>query len=102
MKKIIVAGLIAVALAGCGKEPTPEQLKAFKEVKAQGAIKQLLKDPDSAKFQNMNGMCGEVNSKNSFGAYTGYQKFIASPDLVVLENETPEETFQEVWANLCR
>lgn len=52
------------------------------------AVKALLKDPDSAKFQNENlrfgytllnsVLCGEVNSKNEMGGYTGYRRFIAS------------------------
>ncbi|WP_298146319.1 hypothetical protein [uncultured Acinetobacter sp.] len=102
MKKLLIVGLLGFSLVGCGKgEPSPDELKAFKEVKAQGAVKQLLKDPDSAKFQNMDGMCGEVNSKNSFGAYTGYQRFVAAPDLAILETEVPKDTFNEVWSNLC-
>jgi hypothetical protein len=44
-----------------------------------------LKDPDSAKFRNMrfvkyNGrtvVCGEVNSKNSYGGYVGFENFVA-------------------------
>lgn len=49
----------------------------------------LLKDGESAKFKNefvsqIDGgnfmLCGLVNSKNSFGAYTGFKRFIASPN----------------------
>ena len=47
-------------------------------------IKERLKDPDSAKFRNtfivrVQGqalLCGEVNSKNSFGGYTGFTRFM--------------------------
>jgi hypothetical protein len=51
------------------------------------AMEDRLKDADSAKFRNVRigdekdgsqVMCGEVNSKNSFGAYAGYTKFIAA------------------------
>lgn len=47
-------------------------------------IKSVLKDPDSAKFQNLEivtnsksqeSVCGEVNARNSFGGYTGFSKF---------------------------
>lgn len=41
-----------------------------------------MKDPDSAQFRNEkigvgNALCGEVNSKNGFGAYSGYERFIS-------------------------
>lgn len=43
-------------------------------------VKQNLKDPDSAQFRNIKRfpddvVCGEVNSRNSFGGYAGYQPF---------------------------
>lgn len=67
---------------------------------AEDAVKATLRDPASAQFQNMKsadpivanyhhptrdevssnpalgaGVCGEVNSKNAFGGYTGFRKF---------------------------
>jgi len=49
-------------------------------------VKQHLKDPDSAKFKNYvhsrsndgydEYFCGEYNSKNSYGGYEGYSRFI--------------------------
>ncbi|MGF2346357.1 hypothetical protein ACOI3N_19070, partial [Acinetobacter baumannii] len=106
MKKILAAGLIGLGLVGCGKkEPTAQELNAFKEMKAQESVKALLKDPGSAEFRNMNGMCGEVNSKNSFGAYTGFVRFIGTPDLTIIENETSQvdqTTFNEVWSKVCK
>ena len=52
---------------------------------AQAAAKRLLKDPDSATFRSLriskyNGfevVCGEINAKNSYGGYVGYNKFVA-------------------------
>lgn len=52
-------------------------------------LKTDLKDGDSARFSDefvsrLSGgnlmLCGEVNSKNGFGAYTGFKRFIASPN----------------------
>lgn len=45
------------------------------------AVYEGLKDPDSANFKNIKidkdgFFCGDVNSKNSFGGYTGFYKFI--------------------------
>jgi hypothetical protein len=52
---------------------------------AQDLVKQRLRDPDSAEFSGQsrfryaNGeitaVCGEVNAKNGFGGYTGYQYY---------------------------
>lgn len=41
-----------------------------------------LKDPSSAQFRNermseSGWLCGEINSKNSYGAYTGFKRFTA-------------------------
>ena len=52
---------------------------------AQDSIKATLKDPDSAKFQNIRiadydggkVVCGEINAKNSYGGYVGYKRFVA-------------------------
>lgn len=62
---------------------TAEQVKAV-----QTAMRGNLKDPDSAKFGDIiagtdpanpsdNLACGYVNSKNSYGGYTGAQVFMA-------------------------
>jgi hypothetical protein len=70
MKKLILAALV---LAGC----TPADQKAADVVKAQVASQ--MKDPESSKFTNLKvrlaTLCGEVNWKNSFGAYAGAEKF---------------------------
>lgn len=66
--------------------------QAINDVKQ--AIADGMKDPDSAKFRNVRikpyhgGQiaCGEVNSKNSYGAYVGYQRFAASHEDFVLED----------------
>lgn len=70
MKGIFVMTCFAVALVGCSEE---------REVR--NAVSEQLKDPQSARFQNEREVrkglyCGEVNAKNSFGGYTGFQPFI--------------------------
>lgn len=67
-----------------------------------------LKDPDSAKFGGQfvgsAGIpCGEVNSKNSFGGYTGFQRYMASGGgLVFIESDMAADEFQKAWMKLCR
>jgi len=61
-----------------------------------------LKDPDSVSFRNVHsnsgGTCGELNAKNSFGAYTGYQKFIVVKNHVVIYDTIDDRT----WATICK
>src|SRR5699024_1209857 len=61
-----------------------------------------IKDPDTVTFRNVVAVkeqslfifCGELNAKNSFGAFTGYQKFIATP-LRSFSNDAPD--FDSAW-----
>lgn len=78
--RIIIAALAALTLVGC--EETFEDKQAREEAelheKAKAAAASLLKDPMSAQFRNVTGntaVCGEVNGKNSFGAYSGFKPF---------------------------
>lgn len=67
------------------------------------ALKGFLKDPDSADIKNHNGNCGEVNSKNGFGGYTGYRRFIASSTIVAIEGENMDSSeFQKAWNQTCK
>ncbi len=74
------------------------------------AVKLKLKDPKSADFRrvyfnrgrdNIPITCGQVNAKNSFGGYIGFQRFISAgrPDLTFLESEV--SGFDEAWARFC-
>lgn len=83
----MVTTLLAVTLALAGQSnantltATPEQA-AIDSTKR--ALAYNLKDPDSAKFRNVRAglrgkdymVCGEINGKNSYGAYSGYQPFM--------------------------
>lgn len=77
MRGLLMASL-AFAVAGCGGSDID---------RARTAVADRLKDPDSAKFRNERqvadgGVCGEVNGKNGFGAYSGFAPFFAmkAPD----------------------
>lgn len=63
---------------------TPALMKKF-----QAEIAHRLKDPDSVKFRGVvaaktsdgfHAFCGRINSKNSFGGYTGERIFIGGYD----------------------
>lgn len=63
---------LALAVTGCGGDID----------RARTSVAGHLKDPDSAKFRNERqvsdvAVCGEVNGKNTFGAYSGFAQFLA-------------------------
>lgn len=53
---------------------------------AKKAVVERMKDPESVRFRNVSIktfegkpiICGEVNGKNSYGGYVGFQRFVAS------------------------
>jgi len=72
------------------------------EIQAKNVLKSVLKDADSAKFQNLKvitnskaeqSVCGEVNSRNSFGGYVGFTKFAYSKNKIIMldENSTGDD-----------
>src|SRR3546814_19363268 len=79
----------ALALSGCA-DPTPDP-KAGLIARARIAVAAELKDPDSAKFRNLlaypdkNLVCGEINGKHSFGAYSGFIDFYYDNDFAMSE-----------------
>ncbi len=75
---------------------------------SQNGIKNRLKDPGSAKFKDSffvlwKGtpvVCGYVNSKNAMGGYGGFQRFIASGDVIAYLEEQVVD-FNNVWREIC-
>ncbi len=115
---LLVLGL--AALVGCGQPiaatPTPKILDPddalFDDLPmAKEQMKAILKDADSARYQDVYAykaalpdatvytFCGEVNAKNGFGAYDGYQRFMATKHQAETESQDPE--FQKSWDMLC-
>ena len=112
MKKIIGIFLFSLILVGCGKsaediakeKQAQEQALKIKQekerkLKEQAELKKVedtvryyLKDGDSAKFRNVIKNCGEVNAKNSWGAYAGFTRFIVQSDKDVVF-EDPDNAY---------
>jgi hypothetical protein len=61
-------------------------------------------DPTSVLFKNekIHGkfLCGEFNSKNRMGAYTGFNRFISNPDKALLGIDEVESDAKNVSAAL--
>jgi hypothetical protein len=82
-------------------------------VRSHDAIKARLRDPGSADFRNSRFysggtapvVCGEVNSKNGFGGYSGFQRFIAAgdvPDFAFLASDfAAGDSIDNVWKQVC-
>ena len=72
--------------------------------KTKTAVKQRLKDPESAEFssvktveyQGSTVVCGYVNASNSFGGKSGLQRFVGAGDTVFLE-EDGASAVTEAW-----
>ncbi|MEP0189758.1 MAG: hypothetical protein ABJP70_01220 [Erythrobacter sp.] len=79
---------------------------------SQQGVRSRLKDPDSAEFRNVgyysggsegaSAVCGEVNAKNSFGGFTGFERFVAlGEDIAFLESDVEASEFATVWQGVC-
>lgn len=80
--------------------------------RAMDALRGRLRDPESAKFQNVylhNGAadvtvtCGEVNAKNGFGGYNGVERFMSNGgtiSVMATDFKSPRE-FEKAWKLLC-
>lgn len=103
MKKILFLNIVVgLLIIGCSKSPEEKLIDETEklELKVRAYVRTLLKDGDSAKFRNQYKMCGEVNSKNSFGAYTGFTKYIVTDDKTFFEEEYQDEMDREIFINL--
>jgi len=75
----------------------------------QDRIKARMKDPESARFRNvfvshsLGGplVCGEVNAKNSFGGYTGFQRFVSGGDQQVVDTDMAPGEMDSLWPQAC-
>lgn len=103
MKKIAILLMCSLFVLGCSKNTNnADSKKESADEKVIQIVKSQLKDPDSAKFQNIKGQCGEINAKNSFGGYVGFKRFLIQPNGdVVIEDQDPNLAFNPLWDKLC-
>jgi len=95
MTKIVTFFALALAAIGIFLLTTGRINLSTSSPEYEAKVKERLKDPGSAMFQNvgeyryekyfsqMTAWCGEVNSKNGFGGYVGWEPFIVrkAPDI---------------------
>lgn len=118
MKFMAMTALSATAVAGCSSEvPQTSYDDSAKQLAwietSKDAVRDRLRDPESAQFRNVqffagSGVpiaCGEVNAKNAFGSYRGFERFIAAGDVegtTFLESDMlSENEMSAAWNRLC-
>lgn len=79
----LTVALLSATLMGCDAAPegrlAPSQIDFI-----ESAVRQQLRDPDSAQFRDIkigtgddaHFVCGYVNAKNGFGGYIGFTRFM--------------------------
>lgn len=85
MKALSFAAVALLALPAFAQQTSRPATEAEIEILRDG-MESRLKDAESARFRNVRFgagehkevVCGEVNSKNSYGAYAGFTSFIAN------------------------
>lgn len=72
------------------------------------------KDPSSAQYRNVvaygipgrgmiSFMCGEINARNSYGAYVGYRRFLMiGIETSVIEDSKNPYVMNEMWPSTCK
>lgn len=97
---------------GLKVETKPDMVEISKFAAASKVrIRYWLKDPSSATFRAVKVFrhprpeggyvfCGEVNARNSFGGFTGFERFVASPISAVVESMDPSQ-FRVGWREFC-
>lgn len=112
----LIGGAVAIVLFvaaqfGCNREETQAMRDANLVEYQKKKVSELLKNPSSAQFRNVSAastesggrvVCGEVSGKNSFGAYTGFQRFVSAGDFSVIESEVTSDTMDSVWMKSCQ
>lgn len=95
-------------LAGCGhresngQQPDLETIKKEQLEFAKEATKEFIPNPDSAKFRNQVGDCGEVSYKEADGTDIDFQRFIVlEKNIVLVENQMDPKQFELSWKSSC-
>lgn len=117
LRHVVAALLVSFLVSSCSGEPSAIDRAKDRERKEdswkfemQRRLAAKLKDPDSATFRNVflskktdaPVVCGEVNSRNSFGGMTGFQRFISAGEIQVVEEQMAKGEFGQVWSQFCR
>ncbi len=80
---------------------------------AKTSIADRFKDPGAVQFRNVVAygknkpleisiICGQVNGKNSYGAYVGFRRFVSNGGASVeVEDNENARSIERMWSNTC-
>ena len=105
-----------VTTAPVNRDPLPKSTASAAEIeKAKQGVRDQMKDPASVQFRNVRGynkggaalLCGEVNAKNSFGGYTGFDHFTYLGGYLFVNKSAAgctacENPFNKNWNESCK
>ncbi len=105
-----MAAALGAGLAACGQSEEQKRREEAATLTRLGEkyVREKVRDPASAQFRNQfigkqGAPCGEVNAKDAFGAYIGYQRYISvARDLTLLAQDVAPAEFEASWSQLCR
>lgn len=84
------------------KPLTEKDMMAAIQLQAYMQIKSNLKDPDSATINFYKGKpCGQVNAKNSFGAFNGFKRIVILKDINIEGQGMNNAQFEKIWNKHC-
>lgn len=107
---LLLVPAVLLALTACGETPAQKKQKEATALIAMGEkyVKEKIREPASAQFRNQfigkgGAPCGEVNAKDAFGTYLGYQRYISvARELTMLAQDLSPDEFEESWREMCR
>ncbi len=107
---LAIAAVLGAGLTACGKSEDQKRREEAATLTRLGEkyVREKVLEPASAQFRNQfigkqGAPCGEVNAKDAFGAYIGYQRYISvARDLTLLAQDVAPAEFEASWAQLCQ
>jgi hypothetical protein len=108
--RLAITIALLLALAACGKTAEQKQREEAATLTTLGEkyVREKVLEPAQAQFRNQfigkgGAPCGEVNAKDAFGAYIGFQRYISvARDLTLLAQDVAPDEFEAQWQQLCR
>jgi len=108
--RLAITMALMLALAACGKTAAQKQQEDATTLTQLGEkyVKEKILEPSKAQFRNQfigkgGAPCGEVNAKDAFGGYIGFQRYISvARDLTLLSQDVSPAEFDAQWQQLCR
>lgn len=100
----VASSALAVQLQWYRVEATKQQIAYAKDKASYDLL-----DPQSAQFRNIyavssgNGhdyVCGQINAKNSYGAYTGFKAFYVD-SIGNVQLDTPDNKLGDIVPSIC-